>query len=187
MRNYRQLLELCSPSAFVAAVSSGYYGVIALAGDKAAEAMRLALLMPWLAEDESPDDVLALAGAQRRLPRYPNETAAQYRARLLRWKELYDNAGTPARVNAEIVSAGLNGTVFFDASAPGPGGVIPWWSQFWIQTTTTGESINTIIGIAKKWKSSRWLFRSLIFNVAIVTHDPIAVGDVVTEGEAWVG
>lgn len=162
-------VEDWSPSWALGELSAGWYGTLAgLRADMLAEGMRIALLGAWLDEPESPDDVLALAGAEYRMPRYPSETAAQYRARLLTAFTRHANAGTPARINAEIADAQLDGTVLFQPLHPGPlpDLVTPYWSQFFILTTETeADPLGTLRGIAKRWKSVQWMFRAFVFDV----------------------
>lgn len=183
-QNFRALVESVSPAPLVAANSSGYYGAtLGLTGDLLAEAVRLVLLMPWLLEDESPDDVLSLIGAEVRMPRYPSETAAAYRARLVDAFNRYDTAGTAARINAEIAAAGLTGTVTFQPGHPGPPPalLVPYWSQFWITTTHSSEAdLSLLRSIVMKWKSVQWLFRGFIltgFTAPIAAIGELAVGE----------
>lgn len=188
-QNHRAWIESISPPWAAGENAAAYYGVtLGLVGDLLAEGLRLALLMPWLLEDESPDDVLPLVGSELRMPRYPTETSAAYRARLVDAGNRYANAGTFTRINAEIVAAGYSGTVYVDVSAPGPGLVTPWYSQFWILTSgISAESLATQAAIARKWKSARWMFRGFIINDPPTLRDPMGVGDVVSVGEGWVG
>lgn len=187
---FRGFIAQNSPSDFLADLSGAYYGVtLGTVGDTMAECLARVLLMPWLAEEESPDDVLPLVGAEVRLPRYQLETADQYRARLLNCWEIYDNAGTHDRINAEIAAAGRNGTVLFQPGEPGPNlEPAPYWSQFWILTTeTTTEGVNEVFAIARKWKSVYWRLRGFLFDVPITLPAPIAFGDLATFGEGTFG
>jgi hypothetical protein len=183
-QNYRAYVESVSPPWASGENSAGYYGAaIGLTGDLIAEALRLCLLMPWLLEAESPDDVLALVGSEVRMPRYQNETAAAYRARLVDYVNRYANAGTPARINAEIAAAGLNGTVTFQPGHPGPPPALatPYWSQFWITTTHTDDATLSLLrAIVMKWKSVYWLFRGFIltgFTSQLFAIGEAAVGE----------
>lgn len=185
-QNHRAYVESVSPPWAAGENSAGYYGAaLGLTGDLIAEALRLCLLMPWLLETESPDDVLALVGSELRMPRYQSETAAAYRARLVDYVNRYANAGTPARINAEIAAAGLSGTVTFQPLHPGPPPalLVPYWSQFWITITvadTTDAGIAEMRAIVAKWKSVYWIFRGFIltgFTAPIVSIGEDAVGE----------
>jgi hypothetical protein len=176
-QNHRAYVESVSPPWALGENSAGYYGAaLGLTGDLIAEALRLCLLMPWLLEVESPDDVLALIGSEVRMPRYPSETASAYRARLVDYVNRYANAGTPARINAEIAAAGLSGTVLFQPGHPGPNQEPSYWSQFWVLTTyVDSASLALITAIALKWKSVQWLFRGFVLN------DPTVAGGAIGE------
>jgi hypothetical protein len=183
-QNHRAMVESVSPSWALGENAAAYYGTtLGLTGDVLAEALRCILLMPWLLEPESPDDVLSLIGAEVRMPRYPSETAAAYRARLVDAFNRYANAGTPARINAEITAAGLNGTVTFQPGHPGPPPALtlPYWSQFWISTThSTAAELDLIRAIVAKWKSVQWLFRGFIltgFTSQLFAIGEAAVGE----------
>jgi hypothetical protein len=184
----RLRVEQVSPPWALGENSGAYFGTtIGLSGDVGFELMRLAVVGAWLNDPDSPDDVLALAGAEFRLPRYPNETSSAYRARILDAWSLYENAGTPARINAEIVAAGLSGTVTFQPLHPGPSPAlaVPYWSQFWITTTvTTGPELDTIRAIVMKLKSVYWLFRGFIFTG--YTSQLFSIGEA-ADGEDAVG
>jgi hypothetical protein len=188
VKNFRTFLSEISPDGFAAALSSGYFGAtLALAGDLMGEGLKQALRMAWLLEETSPDDVLALVGLELRMPRYPSETSAAYRARLVDAFNRYSNAGTPARINAEIAAAGLNGTVTFQPTHPGPPPAlaVPYWSQFWITTTHVDEAnLGLLRAIAAKWKSVQWLFRGFIFTG--YTSQLFAIGEAAV-GEDAVG
>src|SRR5688500_5062436 len=189
--NHRAMVESVSPPWAVGENSAGYYGAtLGLTGDLIAESLRRILLMPWLLESESPDDVLSLIGAELRLPRYPNETAAAYRARLLVWKAIYDAAGTLTGINAQITPAHLTGTVLFQPGHPGPNFEPSYWSQSWILTSLLdAPSLELMTSIARKLKSVYWTFRGFVANdaIAMTVPDLIPVGDTVAEGVAPLG
>jgi hypothetical protein len=182
----RLRVEQVSPPWAIGENSGAYFGTtIGLSGDVGFELMRLAVVGAWLNDPDSPDDVLALAGAEFRLPRYASETSDAYRARILDAWSRYDNAGTPARINAEIAAAGLSGTVTFQPDHPGPPPelAVPYWSQFWITITTadvTDAGIAEMRAIVAKWKSVYWIFRGFIltgFTAPTVSIGEDAVGE----------
>jgi hypothetical protein len=183
-QTHRAYVESVSPPWALGENSAAYYGAaLGLTGDLIAAGLRLVLLMPWLLEPESPDDVLSLIGAEVRMPRYPSETAAAYRARLVDAFNRYANAGTPARINAEIAAAGLVGTVTFQPGHPGPPPALatPYWSQFWITTTSSSDAeLSLIRAIVLKWKSVQWIFRGFIltgFTSQLFAIGEAAVGE----------
>jgi hypothetical protein len=178
--------------------------VVGLTGDLFAEAMRLALRMPWLLDPESPDDVLPLIGAERRIRQYPGESAAAYRARLHAAWDTYSAPGKTA-IETELALAGWPGTVVF-YDRPGPKGEpAPYWSQFWVRFgvgdhPVTGDApawdsgatwdgstlwdigapaafIATIRAIVSKWKPSRWICRGFEFELGQQNWDGSGVWD----------
>lgn len=211
--SFEELLDEFSPSWLLGRLSSGFFGVVGLAADAAAEAHGQILRMPWLREPTSPDDVLPLVGSERRMPRYPIETPAVYRRRLwLAW-EVYPWGGSSTAIERQLAAAGMPGAV-----RAGPGS----WSEFWVYfaigthpVTSPGAPIDTphhwtvgdgtIIGpegitvaelyslreLVKKWKHSQWVCRALVFQISGWTvGDGSIVGepDLEIGGEnAWVG
>jgi hypothetical protein len=204
-------------------LSSGWFGVlVGLTGDTAGEAWSLCARMHLLADPESPDDILPIAARDRRLPRYPLESADQHRARLIDAWEIYKGAGSEEVIETQLRAAGYGPTdllgewgnpdvdwgddtffwgdlgafVQFRLFELGPRGEpAPYWSQFWVvfnegfhpvtgMPTPWGDFTwgdiepwvwrpegysldfaRTIIGIIRKWKPSRWVFRGFRFMV----------------------
>lgn len=91
-----------------------HYGMIALIADTALEGMKLALFANWLLEPTSPDDILPKIARERRLPRYPAETAAQHRARLHAAWTTWQQAGSDQNLVTQFAFAGWPGALIFD-------------------------------------------------------------------------
>lgn len=205
MANFWDTVKETLPRPFAAALSNGWFGVLhGLTGDLLADGMRLAARMAWLRDPESPDDVLPLVGAERGMPRYPGETAAQYRARLLDAWNAYRFAGSEGTIVQQFEHAGYPGVeITFDAAALGPNGeAAPYWSQFWVyfpftsghpvtgdgptwnsftwgDGTLYGLDVTTgfyqlIHGIVRKWKPVRWICRGFIFELSDLSTVEIA-------------
>lgn len=192
---FREFFERILPPWLQEEVSSGFVGVVfALVGDTNAEAAELAVRAPWLLDPSSPDDVLPLIGLERRMPRYPSESAAQYRARLHGAWDAYQFGGDESAILGQLAAAGFPGARIYD---PGNWGRGPtgYWSQFWVffpsgthPVTSQGpscgsgptcgdgticgpvgitpEQLRTLRAIVRKWKSTRWIARQLIFEVS---------------------
>lgn len=207
MPNINDIVTNVLPAPFVGRYSAGWFGVLhSLTGDLLIEGMSIALRQPWLREAESPDDVLPLVGSERSMPRYPGETPAQYRARLLDAWAAYRFAGAEQTIVAQFAHAGYPGTsIQFDATALGPNGEpAPWWSQFWVHfpyssghpvtgdgptwgSFTYGDGtvygLNVTVGfyqlihgIVGKWKPTRWICRGFTFELADTSTVPLAFG-----------
>jgi hypothetical protein len=197
MGNFNDMVAERLPRTFLAPLASRWFGITcALTGDLLADGLSIALRLAWLADEESPDDVLPLVGAERGMPRYPGETPDQYRARLLDAWNAYKFAGSEGTIVAQFAHAGYPGTeIVFNAAALGPNGeAAPYWSQFWVHFPfssdhpVTGDgptwgSFNygdgtvygldvtvgfyqLIHGIVRKWKPSRWICRGFTFELA---------------------
>ena len=164
-QTFSRFVEGVSPPAFAAGFASDYYAAcFGFVADILAEGARLALLSAWAAESECPDDVLPYLGSEVRLPRYRNESAAEYRARILRAFEIYDFAGTPACINDQLAAAGYNGVVLFRPNEPGPNNEPTYRTQFWLLTTETDQAArDEMTLIARKWKPVTWIFRDFVF------------------------
>lgn len=198
MGTFRDMVAERLPRPFAQELSAGWFGVLCgYTGDLIADGLGLALRLAWLADPESPDDVLPLVGKERGMPRYPGETPAQYRARLLDAWNAYTFAGAEQTIVAQFAHAGYPGTVItFDAAALGPNGeAAPYWSQFWVTfpfssghpVTSPGPTWGSfnygdgtvyglgvtvafyqlIHGIVRKWKPTRWICRGFIFELAV--------------------
>lgn len=136
-RNWRDFA-----AAIVPTVLSGFYGerlvgVIALVADLISEGASEALKVSWLGEASSPDDALRFAAFDRNLERYPNETAAQHRARLLRAWQDWLAAGDESAIVGQLAAATFTQSVVYCQAEwlrPPETDVLgnPWWSLFWI-------------------------------------------------------
>ncbi len=188
-------------------LASAWFGILCgLTGDNIADGLSLTIRLPWLADEQSPDDVLPLIGSERRMPRYPIETADQYRARLLGAWDAYTFAGAEQTIVAQFAAAGYPGvTIVFDAAALGPNGeAAPYWSQFWVYFPySSGHPVTShganwgafnygdgtiyglnasagfyalIHGIVRKWKPSRWICRGFKFQLADTSIADLAFG-----------
>jgi hypothetical protein len=207
MSTFRDLVAAVLPRPFLQRLSAGWFGVLhGLTGDQLADGMSLAARMAWLKDPASPDDVLPLIGEERGMPRYPVETAAQYRTRLIAAWSAYKFAGSEGTIVAQFAAAGYPGvTIVFDPAALGPNGeAAPYWSQFWIyfpyssghpvtshgtnwgafnwgDGTLYGVDVTTgfyqlLHGITRKWKPSRWVCRGWRFQLADLSIVEIAFG-----------
>ncbi len=207
MGNFRDMVFERLPRPFLQPLASAWFGILcAYTGDRAADGLSLAMRLAWLAEPESPDDVLPLIGSERGMPRYPGETAAQYRARLLDAWDAYTFAGSEGTIVAQFAHAGYPGTsIYFDPAALGPNGeAAPYWSQFWVtfpyssghpvtgdgpewggftygDGTVYGLGVTVafyqlIHGIVRKWKPSRWVCRGFHFELADTSIVEMAFG-----------
>jgi hypothetical protein len=154
--------------------------LVGIPADEAAEAWFLCSRMHLLADAESPDDVLPLLSKDRRLPRYPLETEAQHRARLLGAWSIYELGGTERVIETQIRAAGYGPTaqidrwaqpgltwgqsgftwanvgafVQFRPQATGPRGeAAPYRTQFWL---VFGEGFHPVIDDMIPWGEFEW-------------------------------
>lgn len=195
-KNFRELVANVSASWMLDAVSQGWWGVlVGLIHDVSAEAWSLVLRMPWLADAESPDDVVPIVAKERRLRRYSLETAAAHRARVLDAWNAYAFAGAGQTILQQLDLAGYPGAAlrFFtgrEGPRQEPG---PYWSQFWVYWPigthpVTGDApavgsfvvgsaqvgvvgvdpdyFPTVRGIIRKWKPVDWYFRGFVFQIS---------------------
>jgi len=207
MGTFRDYVASVLPRPFAQRLSAGFFGVLhGFTGDTLADGMSIAARMALLKDPMSPDDVLPLIGDERGMPRYPIETPAQYRARLISAWEAYRFAGSEGTIVQQFALAGYPGvTIYFDPAALGPNGeAAPYWSQFWIRFpyssghpvtspgtnwgafnwgdgTVYGVGVSTgfyalIHGIVRKWKPSRWICRGFKFELADTSIVDLAFG-----------
>lgn len=133
-------------------IVGGFYGA---AADVTAQGASEAFLHRCIASELSPNDYLPYAGFDRELVRYPIETDDSYRARLLRSRGVWKDAGSDEgilRLLAELGIAtnageGAYVRIMFNNTAGGDGtrhikpypGSIDWYAQFvvWISVIDT--------------------------------------------------
>lgn len=206
MANFRDYVASVLPRPFSQRLSAGFFGVLhGLTGDLNAQGMSIAARMPLLKDSLSPDDVLPLIGDERGMPRYPSESIASYRKRLVAAWQAYSTVGEPT-IPAQFAAAGYPGaTIIFDPAALGPNGeAAPYWSQFWIyfpyssghpvtaqgplwgafnygDGTIYGLGVTVafyqlIHGIVRKWKPARWICRGFKFQLANASIVELAFG-----------
>lgn len=136
-RNWREFVGSIVPTVLSGFYGERFVGVIALLADLVSEGATEAVKVPWLAEPSSPDDALRFAAFDRNLERYPNETADQHRARLLRaWKD-WQAAGDESAILGQLAAANFVGAVIYCQAEwlrPPETDVLgnPWWSLSWI-------------------------------------------------------
>jgi hypothetical protein len=208
---FRDWVKSISPPALLGPLSEAFVAVTqSLTADLLADGLRLALRMPWLLDEESPDDILPLIGKERRMPAYPAETPAQYRLRLWRAWDAYAYAGSEFCLTDQLAAAGYpNCQVIYYPARPGPNGQSPYWSQFWIRFpegshevvrigsnwdgftwddgTVWGPAyfpplfVATIRGIVAKWKPVDWICRGFLFEIGDARWDAFNWSD----GTLW--
>ncbi len=207
MGTFRDYVASVLPRPFTRELSAGWFGVLhGLTGDMIGDGMSYAARTFMLKDSESPNDVLPLIGSERGMPRYPIETPAQYRARLIGAWEAYKFAGAEQTIVSQFAAAGYPGTtITFNAAALGPNGeAAPYWSQFWVSfpyssghpVTSHGKNWGAfnfgdgtiygvdaspafyalIHGIVRKWKPSRWICRGFKFELVDTSIADLAFG-----------
>jgi hypothetical protein len=136
--------------------SSGWFGVtLAVPANEAVEGWLFCCRMHLLDDPESPDDVLPIIALDRKLPRYPHETAAQHRARLIDAWNIYPYAGTEHVIEMQLAAAGYpNAVVEFRPSELGPRGeAAPYRTQFWV---VFADGYHPVTGPCKPWGTFVW-------------------------------
>lgn len=185
---------------------------MALFFDMLAEGARQAVRASWIGDTPGNGpayDGVGAAGNELSLPRYPQETWAQYHARLQRAWTDWPLAGHESIIRAQLAAAGFPGAqIFYALDWPG---WADWWSQFVVfypagtHTVTGGAEIGaftigdgTIIGvdgisvadilalrlIIKKFKPAHWVCRAIVFELSGWT---IGTGHVIGEPGLEVG
>lgn len=198
--------KLPGPWSKPSSLAAGFFGVLCGdTGNRLAQGLSIAVRMPLLKDSESPDDVLPLIGDERTMPRYPIETPAQYRARLISAWDTFGAIGEPT-IPAQFALAGYPGVqIQFKPAELGPNGeAAPYWSQFWLYFPhSSGHPVTTdgahwgsfnwgdgtlyglgvtidfyvlIHGIVRLFKPSRWICRGFIFELADTSLVEIAFG-----------
>ena len=192
--NWRSWLEGLVPGWLQGYWGQRLIGVLGLVADVASQGAAEAVRAPWLAEASSPDDCLDLVGEEQMMPRYPTETADQYRARLLKVWDTWPFAGSAQAIEAQLRAAGFDATVEFHDDREGPRGeTAPYYSQFWVRIDATPTYANPAWGdfdwndgtdwgpadlspsdaqlvrsIIRKWKPADWVCRGFGINTEMV-------------------
>jgi hypothetical protein len=121
------------------------YGAFGVIAEGLADQQTRACCAGMLASPHSPDDALPLAGRERGdLPRYPGETAAQYRLRLIDAYNAWGFGGADQSIVSQLDLAGFPGAqIAYYANRVGPRGEpAPYLSQFWV--TFPDGSLNLV-------------------------------------------
>jgi hypothetical protein len=198
---YLEILPRLVPPVFDGPVGERLLGALAITADSVVEDWRHALRAAYVGDSfiggPGPAyDGLTPAGKELGLPRYPPEPWDQYHARLHRvWSDMAI-AGDETSIVAQLAATGFPGAVIYTAADwpanPGPGDVLPYWSQFWI-VINNGEdfgvgpspkfgefefgdgtmygitgidslTVQTLKGIVKQFKPAHWICRGIIFT-----------------------
>lgn len=170
-----------SPSWLSAKNSAGFFGVtLSLPADEAVESWTHVSRFHLLDDADSPDDVLPVLSKDRRLPRYPLETALQHRTRLWHAWDIYELGGTEAVIEAQLRAAGYGPTILmgdwgnpniawgdpayvwgdlgayveYRPLSPGPRGEpAPYRTQFWV---VFGNNFHPVTGPPNPWGNWTW-------------------------------
>ncbi len=184
-KNFREFVESVSPAWLLGELSGAFEGIVlGFMADAAGEGMSLAVKIAWLKEPTSPDDVLVLVGAERALPRYPIETAAQYRARLWDAWNAYKFGGDEESIIGQFALAGFAGVQIFDASEIVIEPLLdmnsnPWWSQFIVYFP---EGTHPITAEGPPWGSFNWGDGTRLGPVGLTIDVAIAIRGII---EKW--
>lgn len=172
MFRFRDLLHIISAPWQRDGWGQRWTTAVGIEADATAQAVRVALHAPWLAHEDSPNDALASAGSERRMPRYSVETDDEYRARLLNAWLAYRYAGSEQSVIWQLEAFGFSGVTILDAIDMGPVTQENWWSEFWVVVPFGGHGYigsipvadqAAIIALIKKWKPAQWICGSVTF------------------------
>jgi hypothetical protein len=113
-------------------------GANGLMADIVSEGASEALRASWLRESTSPDDVLPLVAQERMLERYPSETAATHRERLINAWFTWEGAGHETSIEGQFAAAGFPGVVVYSHREIDRGPSTPWqpdvdhYTRFWV-------------------------------------------------------
>jgi hypothetical protein len=137
-------------------VSLKLFGVaFGLVSEMVASAQLVAATAGLLALDTSPDDALPIAAKERGgLWRYPFETLAQYRQRLIAAAPAAEFSGSSYAITSQLAAAGYPGvTIVTHYDREGPRGEpAPYQSQFWLRFPTGSHPTP----IAATWDTMSW-------------------------------
>ncbi len=128
---------------FASEPGNGFVGTLfAVMANTIAQGLSEAFASPLLTRAEQPTDALPRLAAERMMPRYPSETAAQHQARLIGAWDAYQYAGHKTAIVSQLEAAGFVGTDEDPVTIYTPATLVkeplldmngdPWWSQFWV-------------------------------------------------------
>jgi Phage tail protein (Tail_P2_I) len=181
MATFTDLVESWSNTDMKAERAAAFFGVlVGVTADTAQEVWTLCCRMHLLDDPESPDDALPFLARDRRLDRYPLETPAQHRQRLIDAWETYALGGSETNINEQLRAAGYGPTtrspawgepglpwggtgyawgdlgtyIQFRPQELGPRGEpAPYWSQFWV---VFAPGFHPVVGPPIPWGTFVW-------------------------------
>lgn len=185
---YRSFLSEVSANALRGHYGERLVGAIALLFDGLADGASEAVKSAWVQFDDIPYDAPAELGRETSLPRYPAETRTQHIGRIREAWDTWVHAGVEETMIAQLAAAGFLGAQIFHTSDPinwsrfflfFPVGThdvtdvgATWGSFTWGDGTTygpggiTGEQIQTLRAIVRKWKPGIWVCGGIIFQLS---------------------
>lgn len=150
--NWRDSVAQLLPPWLLSTWGEKFTGYLGLLQDFSSVGVSEAARAPWLREDTSPDDVLAMAGNDRAMVRYPYETDDQYRDRLIGVWDFKPYIGTEQGILGQLNVLGFGARLFPQREWSRPPVNHPltntlWWSRFFVVIDEyTGFSAGPVCG-----------------------------------------
>jgi hypothetical protein len=185
---------------------TAFIDALALLWDADDEAASLSIRSSWILDPTCMADSLQRKGVERSLEKYPAETWEQFRTRLWTAWQDYAAAGSATNLLQQLVYLGFPvGSITihyrtFESRPPAN-----WWSQFWLVVTAsptwatvgpppqwgsivwgsfiwgiTGLTDSQIVMLRRavlKWKPSKWVCRSIVFDIPGQTRSEVSIQD----------
>jgi hypothetical protein len=188
LKTYRQYAEELSPTVLLGTWGARFVvGSIGLMADLIAQRAREARKASLLTAESIPTDALPLKGYERLSPRYPADTDATYKARLIDSWERWKQGGSEQGMIAELEAYGLTDiSIVLDSEWDWDGE--EYWSRFWVVikghawtgprligdagsmldgtwtlgSSATPEEVNAVRSIVRRWKPGHMICSYII-------------------------
>lgn len=200
-RDFREYIFQQSPGFLRQKWGARLMGLVGLAADISAEGAQQAIAARFSQSPIFPPDAYALIGSERSMPRFPSETLASYRERVLDAWNAWRNAGTEIGLIDQLSYFPVTAQIYTNADWDWDGDASNW-SRFWVVLTDHGwtddgtwddpgiwddggtwdstasiEEVRSIQALIRQWKPGHMVCVNVVVVLDANAWSPTPTGD----------